>query len=273
MFIYLLIYPYKMENKYEGESRENRLKLETLLNTFLNEFKYRKDGGTNRPRQDRLKILLVDDNARNLFSAYQLREMGHDISIAQDFGEALGKLTDGEFEDYYSFKEMDTSRFDVVLSDLMFPLGDYGNPACRDTYMEAVLGYELAFTASRLGVPKFAILTDMNHHSSPLAATFDLRDAQETIIKINEMEVMIFDERDLEDLFAVNLKSNPQFIEGYYNAVNHYPVDDPSELYSGESSYSDGLDKAQKEGDAIRTKNWKMALELLLEKTGDLKKE
>ena len=96
----------------------------------------------------------------------------------------------------------------------MFPLGRgivglsrEGEYARRH---EQPLGYALVLFAATKGVPLIGVLTDMNHHTGPVSATFDLLYAESEderrgrpVFKINDSRVQLFDERDLSAAFCL----------------------------------------------------------------------
>jgi CheY-like chemotaxis protein len=149
---------------------------------------------------EKLEILVVEDKELNQKSArWLLRD--HNVDVVGDYDQAIRMLVgveDGESTP----RDLSgrTSKYGVVLSDLMFPLGGNGMP-CRDTLREQPLGYSLAFIASRLQVPEVAILTAMNHHDGPIAATFDFmygeQDRRRPVFEIGNTRLMMFDERDV----------------------------------------------------------------------------
>ncbi len=232
-------------------------------------------------KKEKLEILVVEDKTINQESAkYLLRD--HNVSIAGDFVQAIRKLVgvkDGE--SICNDLSGRTTRFDVVLSDLMFPLGGQYMP-CEDTYSEKPLGYSLALIASRLQVPRMAILTDMNHHSGPIAATFDfMYDHRRTrpSFTINETQFMIFDDRDITRAFL--LKNGKVSRESTSGFIPLSEVEFPEDIHTdyvrkimeNNSAYPEGYGfMREKESycsftgdvDESKVKNWKGALDILL---------
>lgn len=148
-----------------------------------------------------LDILVVEDKTSHVIAAqFQLKP--HRLQIARDFNEAqkaLGKTK---------------KPYDVVLTDMFFPYGQ-ASACSSDSWQERPLGYAVSLLAARTGVPLIAVVTDCNHHSNAIAATFDAFYSGERyghakgvpesepnvggrpVIKINNSFFVMFDERDL----------------------------------------------------------------------------
>lgn len=146
-----------------------------------------------------MKILVLDDkpiqrDAANILLA------GHDLTIVSTFDEAAevlelkednvawGRLFDERGGQKLEGKErgMFLKRckreatkypdFDVVLTDMMMPASRRNLcKEARSKYLEQEmpLGLVVALLALRNGIKNVAIVSDMNHHTHPVAAAFD----------------------------------------------------------------------------------------------------
>ncbi len=204
---------------------------------------------------EKLDILVVEDKPRHQESARILLGNQHNLRIAKKYSEAI--------------KAINEQRPNVLLTDMMFPLGE--GPT-QDTYGEAPLGYALALYASRphIAIPRIALLSDLNHHSNAVSATFDKlyvngpvkditepylggfrypdsKESQEVlsngrpVFRINSSSFVMFDERDLKpELYMLNGKI------GEYNS------------FSKDERNARGFFENQ-------VKDWKAALEQILQ--------
>lgn len=104
------------------------------------------------------KILVVDDNPVNLQKAKnQFTNKNVVLFCSPLFSVAVGLLK--------------RHKFDIVLTDLMLP----GEPEGTSTDIGKDTPYGLVFSilAKNMGVPHVAILTDISHHSGPIAWAMD----------------------------------------------------------------------------------------------------
>ena len=114
-----------------------------------------------------MRILLIDDNAKNRAGAKDLLGDKHKLVILDTYVEARDMLTSGQ-------------RFDVVLVDLMLPVvpavGMNLSLEAVEKYhgQEMPLGLTLAFLALKLGYKKVGIVTNTNHHDHPMSAALDI---------------------------------------------------------------------------------------------------
>ncbi len=128
-------------------------------------------------KPESLDILIVEDKEINLCTVDGIRAQGHNVDVATSLSDAI-TLLGGQRKRYASLTGA-KKHFDVVMTDLMLPYGE-GCEAFRQSggpdpkVEEAPLGYAIALNAARMGIPLIAIVTDMNHHMSPVASTFDL---------------------------------------------------------------------------------------------------
>ena len=108
-----------------------------------------------------IKVLVVDDKSRNLTDAKnQFTDKNVELICSPMFSIAVELLK--------------RHKFDVVLTDLMLPgesegIGD-NNP---EIGKEVPYGLVLSILAKNMGVPHVAILTDISHHSGPIAWAMD----------------------------------------------------------------------------------------------------
>ncbi|MEK6893397.1 MAG: hypothetical protein AABX07_04290 [Nanoarchaeota archaeon] len=169
-----------------------------------------------------LEILVVEDKEEHILSAKKLLAM-HNTYIAKTYSEAIKKLRKHDV------------HFDAVLSDLFFPYGE--DCACYDDRNKPeALGYALSLYAARRDVPIIALITDGNHHASPICATFDSFDEDTAgssesiarpylsrpIIKINNSLFAMFDIRDCK---PIRFNENAEIVGenyGYENGVKNW---------------------------------------------------
>lgn len=176
----------------------------------------------------KLNILLVEDKDKHLESVVEIEAAGHKVDIARDYTHAIKKLDE---------RSEAGTPYDVVLSDMMFSYGCTElNPPIRGskTTEEAALGYAVALYASQRGVKAVMIITDMNHHAGPVAATFDDfvkkqtgRGKERVAFNISGTSVVMYDCRDLE--------SNVEFGNGSKPWINAVKI--LQERGYGRSSY------------------------------------
>ena len=175
---------------------------------------------------EKLDILVVEDKKIHQDSANDL--LGeHNIVAASNLVEALAHLG----QDYVGnrtgsgfIERAESNRikeiaqesagksYDIVLTDMMFPLGPGIINLTREgeyqRHEEQPLGYAMALYAAKQGIPLIGILTDMNHHAGPIAATFDLfrnRDSEHgrEEFTINDSKVALFDNRDFPEMYLM----------------------------------------------------------------------
>jgi response regulator RpfG family c-di-GMP phosphodiesterase len=109
-----------------------------------------------------VKILVVDDKAINLNSAKeQFQNKNVETTYCPLFSVAVDLLK--------------RNQYDVVLTDLMLPGESNGisqtNP---EIGVEVPYGLVLAIFAKKIGISHVAILTDISHHSGPIAWAMDI---------------------------------------------------------------------------------------------------
>ena len=107
---------------------------------------------------EKLDILIVEDNPEHQESARILLASDHNLTFAETFVEGIEALIEG--------------RPSVLLTDMMFPLGGQGYEFSSN---EEPLGFAMALYAARpnIAVPRIALVTDCNHHANAAAATFN----------------------------------------------------------------------------------------------------
>lgn len=118
------------------------------------------------------RVLVVDDNHDEIEGAkIALAERGITPVIVSGFDQALEKLEIG-------YDEPKEPKFDVVLTDVMFPKG--GDRCMSDMGMalakrqgEMPYGPLVALRAIQSGVKKIGIVTAGNHHDDPFVFAFD----------------------------------------------------------------------------------------------------
>ncbi len=209
-----------------------------------------------------LRILVVDDNPKNLESALLLAEEGHTVDVASTLKEALEELTGYDYCSTQMFREPKTERkYDVVLTDMNFPMG--GNEYCSGkikAHDVQPLGYAMMLAAARQKVPYIAILTDCNHHEGPIASTFDMLYGSEGVepmrhpFKVDESKVMFFDVRDVNPSF---ITPAGKFREGDSPTIEWESTKEEVEHYNS-------LSREEQEKQYPPCKNWKHALERII---------
>lgn len=116
------------------------------------------------------KILVIEDDAVNVEAA-KTSLVGHEITIAQSIQEAFDILVE--------WKEGRFEGFDIVMTDVNMPRGNFGGyegrvisfPDNRPDNLPA--GMAFALGAANLGA-KVAILSDRDHHKDYVSALLDL---------------------------------------------------------------------------------------------------
>lgn len=134
------------------------LNIATALNAEVPDRSYRYFGP---PECDEV-VLVVDDQRRNVESAWQLLGERYDLTVVTTFAQAVQAICE--------------RRFDFVLTDLMLPA------SCNNLNQEAVtkhgwqeqpLGLLLALQAARISCSEVVIATDGSHHEHPFIAALD----------------------------------------------------------------------------------------------------
>lgn len=110
-----------------------------------------------------MKILVIDDAAWNVASAYQTLQ-GHDLTVVDSIKAAFDILGGKE-------------QFDAVLTDLMMPIGDFAgainSQRCPKPSGEIPAGLAFALKAANRG-SLVVICTDTNHHNDWICSLLDL---------------------------------------------------------------------------------------------------
>lgn len=127
-----------------------------------------------------MRILVIEDTQYFIEQAKTMLA-DHELTICTSYKEAEEKLTgDGHW-----YKEDTNFPFDVVLTDLHLPISFDGISdkvaVARDTFIPTTemfgrqipYGIIFALVAIRRGVP-VAIVSDGNHHGSPMSWALDL---------------------------------------------------------------------------------------------------
>ena len=176
---------------------------------------------------EKLSILVVDDQEINLRSIDELVEAGHEVDTARSFVEASKKILRAKGSDYgehlRKFEGVNKAQggYDVILTDLNFPLGGESGELvniANDSYerhQESPLGYSLLFLAAHKGTQNVAVVSNMNHHDGAIAASFDLLygcvppnpKLVRPTYQINDTNVMMFDSDDLPRVERDGMKS------------------------------------------------------------------
>tara|TARA_B100000315_G_C14502389_1_gene552952 strand:+ start:568 stop:1185 length:618 start_codon:yes stop_codon:yes gene_type:complete len=201
---------------------------------------------------DRTRILVVEDKEKHQRAAQALLA-NHEVIVKPTFDEAIdvlkgkdGFMTGGD--------DVAAVPVDALLTDLFYTQGRGECQASRHLGREEFgFGFPLTLIAALQGVPKIGVVTDMNHHDHPMAYTFDhLKQDGPARIRINDAEVMFFDERDLPSMYKTE---DGRFLD--YDALDKE---------CPEGTYPFHLVDA---GKAQVVKNWSAALDALLEVKAD----
>lgn len=156
-----------------------------------------------------MRILVIDDKQIHRDSAIETLK-GHEVTIAPSYDEAMklmrpaydkaieeqhlrdAGITKGNpvYENTEAGKERWASywdarerahnaaeipfQFDVVLTDMMMPMGDWETlrGAC-DPSQQVPYGFVLALRAAKRGAKFVAMVTDTNHHKGAMSAAID----------------------------------------------------------------------------------------------------
>ena len=99
--------------------------------------------------------------AKNQNSAWELRKIGHRLTVAKDYAEALQIL--------------EKETFDVVLLDLHMPMVIQGALASSALKLgeQVPYGALLIWDTALAKAKRVAVVTDLNHHSDPFSAAYD----------------------------------------------------------------------------------------------------
>lgn len=161
----------------------------------------------NTTEIQRMKILVIDDNANHRRAAEVLLGKDHDLTVVDSFIAGKKALYVGVDYDIlerliqeeelgvypreqgkvaiqaYESKRDELERratvrpmFDVVLCDLMMPAPSetMGGEGLNHVGKEMPLGLVLAFKALKEGIKYIAVVTDINHHHHPASAALDM---------------------------------------------------------------------------------------------------
>jgi len=132
----------------------------------------------NLVREDALEILVVDDTAGNQESAMELMRIGHKVTVAEGYPEAMEALSH--------------KKFDVALLDLHMPMRLHGALSSNALKIgeEVPYGMLLVFEAASKGVKDVAIVTDLNHHVDPFSAAFDHLSQKPFTVNVSKVLMM-----------------------------------------------------------------------------------
>lgn len=107
-------------------------------------------------RGSEYKILVIDDTRAHQLSAEKLLT-GCDLMIARGYDEAMAMLQ--------------KHNYDIVLTDLEMPAsGKISEPVLGELIPYGLLLYA---EAAKRGAKHIAVVTDLNHHTDPIANAFD----------------------------------------------------------------------------------------------------
>ena len=144
-----------------------------------------------------LNILIVEDKPLNIAAA-RIMLAGHNLTSVSGFDGVLTALSD-DSRARNRIKAPD--KFDVVLTDCMFPKGGY---ACMGAKGKALVncqgempyGPMVVFHAIRMGVPSIGLITQGNHHDDPFVFAFDDLDGFKgekfNVVITNSLEILVY---------------------------------------------------------------------------------
>jgi len=162
-------------------------------------------------------ILLIEDNEKHLASLDDLITAGNTVDVATDFDGAMEKLFGKE---RYGTSNHPTfpPKYDAVLTDLNFCYGA-DCASSQESRTQAPLGLSVIFAAARAKIPRIGMLTDSNHQSNAISATWDFlypdsknpdekrwigSNHSRPIWQLNDSKVIMLDERDLQRLYVID---------------------------------------------------------------------
>ncbi len=119
-----------------------------------------------------LNILVIDDYPENLTAAKE-QLSGHNLTCVSSYEEAEKALVGDNHFFRRSVGEVPTGVYDVVITDLMMPASPKGQGKPENARGEVPYGLIFAILALRLRTSKVILLTDSNHHNSPLSWALD----------------------------------------------------------------------------------------------------
>ena len=117
-----------------------------------------------------MNILVIDDQDRNVASAFRLQNHGHSVTCYSDIELAYNELRDHH------------AMYDAVLTDLHMPVGLYRGSMGRGYFApegEIPAGLVFAIKAANCGI-RTIICTDSDHHRDWMCALLDLLGRPET---------------------------------------------------------------------------------------------
>ncbi len=123
------------------------------------------------------RILIVEDKEEHIEAAKQQLD-DYNLTIAQNFDE-FKELVGGSV-----YGENKKPEFEVVLTDLNFPLEEYSN--------EAPIGYAAVLYSVRAKVPYVGMISATNHHEGSISES--LIWVKDKFYDINGTRVRIFDD-------------------------------------------------------------------------------
>ena len=156
---------------------------------------------------------------------------------------------------------------DVLLTGLLMPLGHHDIIHDLEKWEPIIkaYGYPLAFVAAAHHIPYIAVVSDLDHHQDPMSSAMDLfktRDGLPRRIPTNGSLVMFFDIRDLPDIYSLQ--------DGTTTDICPYHLEEEKrDQYFAFSVLElhpelEGT-PAQDKMFYRQAKNWKAALEMLVE--------
>ena len=107
-----------------------------------------------------MKVLVIEDKEMHQQSAIETLA-GHDLVLVKTFDEAM-KIMGEEID------------FEAVLTDMMMPMSEQTlAPGVFNPSEQVPYGFVVALKAASQGAKYVAVVTDTNHHHSPISAALD----------------------------------------------------------------------------------------------------
>jgi CheY-like chemotaxis protein len=166
--------------------------------------------------KEKLDILVVEDNPLHQESARRLLA-DHNLTLVGTFDEAADFLNGSS---NYAPKKIEQRKYDAVLTDMFLPQGR--GDCQRDRSQASVenpFGYPIALLACKKEVPYVAILSQVDHHSSPMAYSMDLfilEKRQSSLGQILERSPTLIEMKKSRLLISDTSKFSEEVGEGKY---------------------------------------------------------
>lgn len=133
---------------------------------------------------DKLRVLVLDDKEKNLDAARQQLGDNYELTLEKDWCRGCGGLED----------------IDVVLTDLMFPMGNIGRIGEHcDPTKEGPYGFLNMLAAIKAGVKYVALVTGGDPHVDPIAAMIGEFATHSGPIQIGDTRLIVVQQYDYRE--------------------------------------------------------------------------